>query len=170
MFVAIYRWQLHPGQEEAFREGWRRVTELARCHCGSGGSALFRDGDGTWVAIARWASREARERCFAGGPLDAGASAQMLAATVGRLPDIELDGDTDLWGPLADDGPAGGSAIRLRWRACLDTVGRRLRAPRTSEVVGLSDHMRRDLGLPQVDAGRRLGDDHLLLPRWPGAR
>jgi heme-degrading monooxygenase HmoA len=30
MFVAIYRWKVKPGMEEQFREGWRRITLLAR--------------------------------------------------------------------------------------------------------------------------------------------
>ena len=100
MFVAIYRWRLRPGREAEFRDGWRRITEAARARCGSGGSALFRDGDGTWVAIARWPSRAAREACFAAGSLDPEASAMMRGAVAEALPDVDLEGDLDLWAPF----------------------------------------------------------------------
>ncbi len=97
MFVAIYRWRLKPGHEERFRSGWARITDLARERCGSGGSSLFDAGDGTWVAIARWPDRAARERCFAAGPLDIAATAQMRAAILEALPDLELDSVDDRW-------------------------------------------------------------------------
>lgn len=153
MFVAIYRWRLHPGQEEVFREGWRRITELACGRCGSGGSALFRDRDGTWVAIARWPSREARERCFAGGSLDAEASALMRAATAAKLPDLELEGDTDLWRPLGEDVRHGRLLTRAGRRATLQQFIWRMRNHRTPDVAGLSEHMLRDIGLTREDGG-----------------
>lgn len=97
MFVAVYRWRLKPGREDEFRAGWSRITDLARNRCGSGGSALFRAQDGSHVAIARWPSRAARERCFADGPLDAEASAMMQGAVQETLPTLELDSVEDLW-------------------------------------------------------------------------
>jgi hypothetical protein len=56
MFLVIYRWRLRTGFEEQFAEAWRTITDLAIHHCGSGGSCLSQDSDGTWVAIARWES------------------------------------------------------------------------------------------------------------------
>ena len=97
MFVAVYRWRLKPGLEEQFRRGWCRITELARERCGSGGSALFRAADGSWVAIARWPDRAAREACFAEGPLDLQAAALMNDAIAERLPELELEAVDDLW-------------------------------------------------------------------------
>jgi len=100
MFVAVYRWRLRAGQEDRFREGWSKITKAARDRCGSGGSALFREADGTWCAVARWPSREAREACFGAGPLDTEARAMMRDAIEESLPGLELEMDTDLWAPL----------------------------------------------------------------------
>lgn len=63
MFVAIYRWRLHPGLEQDFIDNWQRITTRGLA-AGSGGSSLFKDADGCWVAIARWSSKEARDRFF----------------------------------------------------------------------------------------------------------
>lgn len=100
MFVAVCRWRLHPEREAEFHEGWSRITRIARERCGSGGSALFREKDGTWCAIARWPSADARARCFADGSLDPEASGLMRQAVVEALPDLEMELDTDLWSPL----------------------------------------------------------------------
>lgn len=101
MFVAVYRWRLHPEREAQFREGWSRITRIAREQCGSGGSALFREMDGTWCAIARWPSADTRARCFASGSLDPEASELMRQAVIEALPGLEMELDTDLWAPLA---------------------------------------------------------------------
>lgn len=99
MFVAIYRWRLKPGSEASFAQGWARITELASEQCGSGGSALFKGTDGLWYAIARWPSRQDRDRCFDDGPLDDRASAAMNEAIDERLPSIELESVHNLWAP-----------------------------------------------------------------------
>ncbi len=103
MFVALYRWRIRPGHEDAFRDAWHRMTELVRERCTSGGSALFRDADGTFVAIARWESRDAWRRCFANGALDAALATRMSDAVLERLPHAELDGLDDLWAPFRTD-------------------------------------------------------------------
>lgn len=54
MFVAVYRWRVHPGKEEQFRQAWRRGTELITRIYGSYGSRLHRDADGRFVAYAEW--------------------------------------------------------------------------------------------------------------------
>lgn len=105
MFVAVYRWRLQPGREEQFRQGWRRITDLARERCGSGGSCLFRAADGTWVAIARWPDRAARAACFEKGSLDPEASALMNEAIVERLADLELEAVDDAWAPFSESSP-----------------------------------------------------------------
>jgi heme-degrading monooxygenase HmoA len=102
MFVVMYRWRLKPGQERAFADAWARITVLARERCGSDGSALLKADDGTWCAIARWPNRAARTACFDNGPLDADAGQTMRDATAERLPDVEMEMVTDLWG----QGPA----------------------------------------------------------------
>jgi heme-degrading monooxygenase HmoA len=61
MFVAVYRWKLKEGQEEKFREGWRRRTGEIYRKCGSLGSRLHRAEDGTWVGYAQWPDRRSWE-------------------------------------------------------------------------------------------------------------
>ena len=63
-FIAIYRWRVEPGQEAAFRETWRAITDGAKHH-GSLGSTLALDEDGIWTAIALWPSIETRDAAFA---------------------------------------------------------------------------------------------------------
>ncbi len=79
-FAVIYRWQLNPGMERQFQDGWHRVTVAILDRCGSFGSRLHRCEDGTWLAYARWPSAEARSRCFEGEPVDAEASRLMREA------------------------------------------------------------------------------------------
>lgn len=104
MFVVIYRWRLHPEHEQDFVENWHRIT-LGGLAGGSGGSSLFRNAQGVWVAIARWPSREARDRFFgtAGGD-DAAVemSARARLAVIERLPDEELDTVLDCWAAMPE--------------------------------------------------------------------
>jgi hypothetical protein len=63
VFAVIYRWELEPGAEELFVDGWERVTRAIRRSCGSYGSRLHRADDGTWVGYARWPDAATRDRC-----------------------------------------------------------------------------------------------------------
>lgn len=104
MFVAIYRWRLHPELEQDFIANWRRITADGLAG-GSGGSSLFRNAQGLWVAIARWPSREARDIFFS--QLDGDAAATKMSerarlAVIERLPDEELDSVLDCWASFAD--------------------------------------------------------------------
>ncbi len=99
MFVAIYRWRLHPEREQDFVANWQRIT-LDGLAGGSGGSSLFRNADGVWVAIARWPSRHARDTFFS--KLDVSGDAPEMAArarlaVIERFPDEELDSVLDCW-------------------------------------------------------------------------
>jgi len=99
MFVAIYRWRLHPEREQDFIVNWQRITRLG-CNAGSGGSSLFRNAQGVWVAIARWPSRAARDHFF--GQLDAAEAESDLSerarlAVIERLPEEALDCVLDCW-------------------------------------------------------------------------
>lgn len=93
-FVVLYRWRLHPGSEEAFVQGWSRVSELLLSR-GSLGSRLHRCSDGLWYSYAQWPNAKSREEAFALGTVDDKASAQMRSAIAERLPEIILD-------PVAD--------------------------------------------------------------------
>jgi len=57
-FTVLYRWRLHPGQEESFRQGWAGLTHHIARNLGGLGSRLHRLGDGTYAAYAQWPSRE----------------------------------------------------------------------------------------------------------------
>lgn len=102
MFVAIYRWRIDPNGEHDFVANWRRITRRGLA-VGSGGSSLFRDADGCWVAIARWESRQARDRFLQslnGDEADAALNERARASVLQRFPDQELDGVLDCWAPL----------------------------------------------------------------------
>ncbi|MDB5470470.1 MAG: hypothetical protein JWR84_2030 [Caulobacter sp.] len=100
MFVAVYRMRLRPGSEARYEADWHTVTQIALDRFGSGGSALFKEADGTYVAIARWPSREHRKAFFERPDVDAALSARQHAAILERLPAMELDLVDDLWAPL----------------------------------------------------------------------
>ena len=63
MFAVLYRWQIEPGMEEQFADGWHRVTRAIHASCGSYGSRLHRADDGTWFAYARWPDAAGRDAC-----------------------------------------------------------------------------------------------------------
>jgi heme-degrading monooxygenase HmoA len=111
MFVAIYRWRLHPGREQDFVANWHRITQLGLA-AGSGGSSLFKSSEGHWVAIARWPSREARERFFEqldGHDAEPEMSARAQLAVIERLPAEELECVLDCWAPLQTGPRASGT-------------------------------------------------------------
>ena len=63
MFIAIYRWQVKPGMDDQFQEGWRRVTLAIRANCGSYGSRLHLCSDGSWLGYAQWPDAATRAAC-----------------------------------------------------------------------------------------------------------
>jgi heme-degrading monooxygenase HmoA len=110
MFVAIYRWRLYPEREQDFIANWHRITQLGLA-AGSGGSSLFKDADGCWVALARWASREAREHFFQrmeGGDADPGMRERTQLAIIERLPAQELESVLDCWASFNEAKAASG--------------------------------------------------------------
>lgn len=78
--AVIYRWRLHHGKEEQFRQGWERATQLYISTRGALGSRLHRADDGTWVAYAQWPSRTAWEQAHAQGSPDPDAARLMREA------------------------------------------------------------------------------------------
>lgn len=73
-FAVIYRWRVRSGMEASFVEAWEFVTRAIRDQRGGLGSCLHRADDGTWVAYARWPSRDAWERSQAEDSPDPAAS------------------------------------------------------------------------------------------------
>ena len=54
MFAVIYRWQVVPGLEPQFEQGWKRGTERIAAEFGGWGSRLHKGENGTYVAYAQW--------------------------------------------------------------------------------------------------------------------
>ena len=102
-FIVLYRWRLHAGAEDAFVQGWSRITALLRAR-GSLGSRLHRGSDGLWYGYAQWPSAQVRQAVFALGSLDETASARMKSAIAESLPEITLEARADYLAPLAGDG------------------------------------------------------------------
>ena len=96
MFIAIYRWKLKEGQEEKFREGWRRRTEEIYRKCGSLGSRLHRADDGTWVAYAQWPERRDWEAARQVAITDTEAPALMKESIEVSYPEMLLEVSDDL--------------------------------------------------------------------------
>jgi heme-degrading monooxygenase HmoA len=107
VFVAIYRWRLQPGLEQDFIANWQRITTLALA-AGSGGSSLFKDSEGRWVAIARWASREARTSFFAQLAREGSDTVmreRARQAVLESFPDEELESAVDMWTSVPGPAP-----------------------------------------------------------------
>lgn len=102
-FIVLYRWRLHAGAEEAFVQGWSRITELLRAR-GSLGSRLHRGSDGLWYGYAQWPSAQVRQASFALGSLDDAARAGMKSAIAESLPEITLEARADYLAPLEQEG------------------------------------------------------------------
>lgn len=99
-FVAIYRWQLKPGCEDAARAAWRVEAERYRARYGSCGARLHRADDGTFVATAFWRSREAW--AAAPRPIDAPeAEATLNACIVQKVEELHLVPVEDVAEPMA---------------------------------------------------------------------
>ena len=96
MFVAVYRWKLKEGQEQKFREGWRRRTAEIYRNCGSLGSRLHRAEDGTWVAYAQWPDRQTWEAARQVAVTDTEAPVMMKESIEASYPEMLLEVADDL--------------------------------------------------------------------------
>lgn len=56
MFHVLYRWQLKPGAEQAFQEGWSEIVHRNVSKYGAYGSQLSRCSDGWWRSLSYWPS------------------------------------------------------------------------------------------------------------------
>ncbi|AQT66258.1 TPA: antibiotic biosynthesis monooxygenase family protein [Serratia marcescens] len=61
MFIALYRFSVKPGHEQAFRQAWLELTQGIYLQRGSLGSRLHRDMGGQFIGYAQWPSRAAWE-------------------------------------------------------------------------------------------------------------
>ncbi|MDQ1558135.1 MAG: hypothetical protein QOD32_1195 [Pyrinomonadaceae bacterium] len=99
MFIALYHWKLREGQEEKFREGWRRRTEEIYRKCGSLGSRLHRADDGTWLGYAQWPDRRAWEAARQVAVTDTEAPALMKESVEVSYPETLMEVADDLIRP-----------------------------------------------------------------------
>jgi heme-degrading monooxygenase HmoA len=99
MFVVLYRWKLREGQEQKFREGWRRRTEEIYRKCGSFGSRLHGAEDGTWLAYAQWPDRRAWEAARQVPITDTEAPTMMKESVEESYPETHLEVADDLFKP-----------------------------------------------------------------------
>lgn len=58
MFHVLYRWQLKPGLEQTFKEGWSEIVYRNVQQYGAYGSQLSRCSDGWWRSLSYWPSEE----------------------------------------------------------------------------------------------------------------
>lgn len=63
MYVATYRIVVRPDQRQPFFVCWRTIAEAKRDHCGSSGSQLFAQPDGTHVVFETWPDKAAHDAC-----------------------------------------------------------------------------------------------------------
>ena len=94
-FAVVYRWRLHPGTEDGFREAWDIVTRALMDERGALGSRLHRGDDGIWTAYAQWPAREFWERSREMGSLNPEASAAMAEAIEESFPPLLLQPVSD---------------------------------------------------------------------------
>jgi heme-degrading monooxygenase HmoA len=95
MFVVLYRWRIHDGQEDEFVKAWSRNSDIYVKEFGSLGSRLHQGSDGLWYSYAQWPSEQARKEAFSNGTADAEASARMEYAIAERFPPVILDVQAD---------------------------------------------------------------------------
>ena len=94
-FTVIYRWRLHAGRERVFRAAWEEVTKELMARRGALGSRLHKADDGTWVAYAQWANREAWEAPRPLGPVFDSARELMQEAIAEAFEPLLLTPDSD---------------------------------------------------------------------------
>ncbi len=90
MFAAIYQWQVVPGREHLFMEGWQRTSETVRARYGSLGSRLHRADDGTFVSYGRWHDRHDREAYRADLAVDPRGFELMQSSIMRELPTLDM--------------------------------------------------------------------------------
>lgn len=97
MIAVIYRWRVRAGMEQDFIAAWARATETLK-PLGGYGSALFKQDDGLYCAIARWPDAEARLTAFAQVD-DASILDAMAACVEERFAPIVMEELCNLWLP-----------------------------------------------------------------------
>lgn len=63
MYVVTYLVHARPDQRQPFSVCWRTIAEAKRDHCGSLGSQLFAQSDGTYVVFETWPTKASYDEC-----------------------------------------------------------------------------------------------------------
>ncbi|MGD2133418.1 MAG: antibiotic biosynthesis monooxygenase [Maricaulaceae bacterium] len=88
--VVLYRFDIKPDKEADFVAAWARLTDVIRQEHGTFGSRLHRSADGTYLAYARWPSREAFDLAEE-KPVKSAARALMASTISHRYPPEHLE-------------------------------------------------------------------------------
>jgi len=96
MFYAIYRWKLKEGMEASFIDEWKRATSKIYEECGSYGSRLHLAEDGTYIAYAKWSTKEERRKCWEKWDNDEEFQQLMQRYIDRKYPDIFMEDISDL--------------------------------------------------------------------------
>lgn len=59
MFVIMYAFTIHEGNNDSFEQTWHDLTVIIRDNAGGLGSRLHQQSANTYIAYAQWRSREA---------------------------------------------------------------------------------------------------------------
>ncbi len=90
MFMVLNRWQLHPGMETLFQDGWSEIVQRNIEQYGAFGSRLHKADDGTWCSYTKWPSREHWEAAHSIDDSDQEARRKMLSAIVKIYPPLPM--------------------------------------------------------------------------------
>lgn len=85
MFIIIYRWRIHPGQEEEFRAAWEELSAQYMQMRGQHDAKLTQGEDGVWIGKAVWPDRDTYILALERGVTDPRIANRMNAAVAERL-------------------------------------------------------------------------------------
>ncbi|WP_372882297.1 antibiotic biosynthesis monooxygenase [Psychromonas sp.] len=58
MIYVLFRWELKPGSEQSFKEGWTEIIHRNIEKYGALGSRLHKTKDNQWISYSHWISEE----------------------------------------------------------------------------------------------------------------
>lgn len=58
MIAVLFRWDIKPGHEQSFQEGWSAIIHRNIEKYGALGSRLHKTKDNHWIAYSQWISEE----------------------------------------------------------------------------------------------------------------
>lgn len=58
MIAVLFRWEIRPGYEQSFKEGWSEIIHRNIEKYGALGSRLHKTKDNQWLSYSQWVSEE----------------------------------------------------------------------------------------------------------------